>query len=466
MTIKNLQHFINGKWVDSESNSNSNYLENVNPADGRVLSLVPIANEKIVDQAIKSAQDAFQSWSHTTLETRAQILTKIGDLILKYQEELVELECLDTGKLQSFAKMVDIPRSAHNFHFFAKFLTLQSINRYLEDSHGHEHFIKRYPLGVVTVIAPWNLPLYLLTWKIAPALITGNCVVAKPSELTPSTAHFLGKIFLEAGLPAGVCNIIHGTGPITGQALVDHPLIKAISFTGSTKTGKMIAQSAAKNLKKVALEMGGKNAAIIFTDCDIEKAVDTTLRSSFNNQGQICLCTSRILIQEEIYTSFKEKFIQKAKQFPVGHLISKEHAQKVNSYLELAKKLGGIILTGGVWKNNSLEPTVIENLDNSCAFHQEEIFGPVVGLIPFKNTQDAIHMANNSPYGLSACIWSTNQQTIKEVSNALDVGMVWVNDWMIRDLRTPFGGVKESGFAKEGGMYAVDFFTTLKTITI
>ena len=381
------------------------------------------------------------------------------------------------------AKQIDIPRAASNFRFFGNAITQFASESHESVGQNAINFTLRKPIGVVGCISPWNLPLYLFTWKIAPAIAAGNCVVAKPSEVTPLTAFLLGRICTEAGLPNGVLNIVHGLGTTTGQAIVEHQNIKAISFTGGTTTGAHIASIAAPMFKKLSLELGGKNPNIIFSDCDYDKMLETTLRSSFANQGQICLCGSRILVEESIYEKFKIDFVQKVKQLKVGHpseettnigaLVSKSHLEKVESYIKLAQDEGGKILCGGLevtvpgFENGYyLQPTVIEVTSNDCSINQEEVFGPVVTIMSFKTDKEALYLANDVKYGLSATVWTNNLNRTMQFSQQLQTGIVWVNTWMLRDLRTPFGGAKASGVGREGGFEALRFFTEPKNICI
>jgi aminomuconate-semialdehyde/2-hydroxymuconate-6-semialdehyde dehydrogenase len=395
--------------------------------------------------------------------------------------KLAEAESMDSGKTLHTARTIDIPRSALNFKFFATALL-----HFSSESHytpGAVSYTLRQPLGVVGCISPWNLPLYLFTWKIAPALAAGNCVVGKPSEVTPLTAYLLGDICNAAGLPPGVLNIVHGLGPKVGEAIVKHPGIKAISFTGSTRAGEEIAKITGPMFKKTSLELGGKNPNLIFADCDYEKMLETTVRSSFNNQGQICLCGSRIYIEKSLYSRFKKDFLERVLSLKVSHpsdpsanlgaVVSKTHFEKVMSCIELAKEEGGQILTGGhpislpspYDKGWYIAPTVIEGLGAQCRTNQEEIFGPVVTIQPFSSDTEALELANCTPYGLSATVWTNNLQRTHYLSQHLQAGIVWINTWMLRDLRTPFGGVKQSGVGREGGWDAMRFFTETKNIT-
>jgi|SRR5690625_170677 len=475
-----IQNFIGGKLINPVSNK---WLDNYDPSVGKVYSYLPDSDEKDVEQAVKSAKEAFPSWSGTSIEKRSEILNKIADGIEAKLEKLVEAESKDNGKPLTLARAVDIPRAVSNFRFYA-----QAITQFSSEAHDHIanksfNFTLRRPLGVVGCISPWNLPLYLFSWKIAPALATGNCVVAKPSEVTPMTAFLLSEICLEAGLPPGVLNIVHGLGSKAGQAIVEHPEIKAISFTGGTQTGAHISKIAAPMFKKLSLELGGKNPNLIFADCNYEKMLRTTLKSSFANQGQICLCGSRIFVEESIYEKFKKDFIEKTKNLKVGPpqnpetnigaLVSKEHYEKVLGYINEAHLHGGKILYGGnpVKVENHengyyLEPTIIEVDSNDCKLNQEEIFGPVVTLMSFKIEEEALALANEVKYGLSSTIWTENISRAMRLSNSIEAGIVWVNTWLNRDLRTPFGGIKESGMGREGGKYALEFFTEPKNICI
>ena len=476
----NIQNYINGEFVKPVSND---WIDNFNPAKGEMYGQIPNSTQKDVENAYQAAVDAFPKWSNTSLEERSKILSKISSLILEKLDVLAIAESKDNGKPVSLAKTVDIPRAASNFQFFANAITQFSSEAHESVGLDAVNFTLRQPLGVVGCISPWNLPLYLFTWKIAPALAAGNCVVAKPSEVTPMTAYLLGEICNDAGLPKGVLNIVHGLGTTTGQAIVEHPNIKAISFTGGTKTGAHIARVAAPMFKKLSLELGGKNPNIIFADCDYNKMLETTVRSSFANQGQICLCGSRILVEEKIYEKFKIDFIKKVKQLKVGHpseestdigaLVSKEHLEKIESYIEIAEDEGGKILCGGLevtlpnYENGYyFQPTIIEVTNNQCKLNQEEIFGPVVTIMSFKTDEEALTLANDVKYGLSSTLWTNNLNRTMKFAKQLHTGIVWVNTWMLRDLRTPFGGAKESGIGREGGFEALRFFTEPKNVCI
>ena len=479
-TTLKIQHFINGEFKNP---INDDWIDNYCPATGEVYGQIPKGSEEDVENAYQAAAEAFKGWSVTSLEERSRILIKISELIETNLDRLAKAESKDNGKPISLARAVDIPRAASNFRFFGN-----AITQFASESHesvGQDaiNYTLRQPIGVVGCISPWNLPLYLFTWKIAPAIAAGNCVIAKPSEVTPMTAYLLGEICNEAGLPKGVLNIVHGLGTTTGQAIIEHPKVKAISFTGGTTTGAHIAKVAAPMFKKLSLELGGKNPNIIFADCDYEDMLNTTVRSSFANQGQICLCGSRIFVEASIYNRFKTDFIAKVKALKVGHpsetktnigaLVSKSHLEKVMHFIAIAKEENGKILCGGHkiivegYENGYyLEPTVIEVPNDECHVNQEEIFGPVVTIMPFKTEQEVLEMANKVKYGLSATLWTNNLKRTMHMTNQLQAGIVWVNTWMLRDLRTPFGGIKASGVGREGGFEALRFFTEAKNVCI
>lgn len=478
--MNNIKNYINGEFVNP---INGDYIDNYNPSIGEVYGQIPNSSKEDVELAYKAAKEAFPSWSNTTLDQRSNILSKISELIKEKLTFLAESESKDNGKPISLAKLIDIPRAASNFQFFANAITQFSSEAHESVGLNAMNFTLRQPIGVVGCISPWNLPLYLFTWKIAPAIAAGNCVVAKPSEVTPMTAYLLCEICNEAGLPKGVLNIVHGLGGSTGQAIVEHPNIKAISFTGGTTTGAHIARVAAPMFKKLSLELGGKNPNLIFADCDYDKMLATTVRSSFANQGQICLCGSRIFVEEKIYERFKKDFVQKVSELKVGNpanndtnigaLVSKQHLEKVKSYIDIAEEEGGKILFGGETMTVAdsengyyLQPTIIEVTDNKCRLNQEEIFGPVVTIMPFKTDEEALALANDVKYGLSATLWTNNLNRTMQISKQVHAGIVWVNTWLLRDLRTPFGGQKESGVGREGGFEALRFFTEPKNICI
>ncbi len=459
------------------------YLDNYEPATGEIYSQVPDSNEQDVNDAVSAAEKVFEQWSNTPAEERCKILLRIADIIDSKLQYLAEVESRDNGKPVKLASVVDIPRAGSNFRFFAT-AALQFPSEAHITENTAVNYTLRQPIGIVGCISPWNLPLYLFTWKIAPALAAGNCVVAKPSEVTPMSAFELSKICMEAGLPAGVLNIVHGNGPNCGSAIVKHTKVKAISFTGSTRAGKEIAAITAPIFKKTSLELGGKNPNIIFADCDFDKMIHTTINSSFSNQGEICLCGSRILIERSIYEKFKTRFIEETKKLVVGDpkdkgvrlgaIVSKQHFEKIIYHINLAKEEGGKILFGGEvvkpegrCKNGwFIQPTIIEGLKQNCRTNQEEIFGPVVTLQPFDTEEEALALANESTYGLSATIWTENLNRAHRVAAKVQSGIIWINCWLFRDLRTPFGGMKNSGVGREGGNEAMRFFTEPKNVCI
>ena len=475
-----ISNYINGSLTAPVS---GNYLDNFDPSRGKVYSLIPDSDASDVDLAVKAAKQAFPAWSTTTKDIRAAFLIKIADLIEKNLEKLAHAESLDNGKPLHLSKSVDIPRAASNFRFYGT-----GIMHYAAQSHAMEdtaiNYTLRQPVGVAGCISPWNLPLYLFSWKIAPALAAGCTVVAKPSEVTPMTAYLLSEICIEAGLPAGVLNIVHGLGAKVGSAITSNKDIPVISFTGGTKTGADIARVAAPMFKKMSLELGGKNPNIIFADCDYEKMLATTMHSSFANQGQICLCGSRIFIERPIYEKFKNDFVERTKKLVVGQpfddktkigaVVSKPHQEKVLSYVELAKQEGGTVLCGGhavklegeFAEGYYIAPTIIEGLTFNCRTNQEEIFGPVVTIMPFDKEEEVLQYANSTIYGLASTVWTENLTRAHRVAQQLHTGIVWINCWLLRDLRTPFGGVKSSGVGREGGFEAIEFFTEPKNVCI
>jgi aminomuconate-semialdehyde/2-hydroxymuconate-6-semialdehyde dehydrogenase len=478
--MKKIKNYIDGEFYNPISDE---YIDNYDPSTGAIYSLIPDSDERDVNIAVDAASEAFKTWSVTPVSVRSKILLKIAELIEKNLEPLAKAESVDNGKPLWLAKSLDIPRAAENFHFYGT-----GILHFASESHAMENsalnYTLRTPIGVAGCISPWNLPLYLFTWKIVPAIATGNTVVAKPSEITPMTAYLLSKICMEAGLPPGVLNIVHGYGHKVGSAITAHPGVPVISFTGGTKTGETIATIAATMFKKLSLELGGKNPNIVFADCDLEKAVRTSVRASFTNQGEICLCGSRIFIEKAIYDSFKEKFLNETDKMTVGDplednnklgaIVSKQHFDKILHYIHLAQEEGGTILKGGKAIhpegrcNNGwfIEPTVIENLPFDCRTNQEEIFGPVVTLTPFETEEEVLKYANSTRYGLAALVFTENLNKAHRVASKLQSGIVWVNCWLLRDLRTPFGGVKQSGMGREGGFEAFKFFTEEKNICI
>ncbi|MBK7807440.1 MAG: aldehyde dehydrogenase [Saprospiraceae bacterium] len=475
-----ISNFIGGNICNPIS---GHYLDNFEPATGKVYSLIPDSDHNDVAVAVEAAQKAFPYWSSLSIETRSVWLIKLADKIEEHLEQFAEAESKDNGKPITLARTMDIPRAVSNFKFFA-----HAITQFHSESHHMEgvgiNYTLRQPIGVVGCISPWNLPLYLLTWKIAPALAAGNTVVAKPSEITPYTAFLLSKVCQEINFPAGVLNFVHGLGPKVGESICVHPSVKAISFTGGTSTGKRIASVAAPMFKKLSLELGGKNPNIIFADCDYEEMLATSVRSSFANQGQICLCGSRIFVERPLYEKFKTDFVARVSKLQVGDpmdnntktgaVVSEAHMNKVLSYIELAKAEGGTVITGGERANVPdrcaegwfINPTVIEGLAYNCRTNQEEIFGPIVTIMPFDTEEEVLMYANSTDYGLAATLWTQNLSRAHRMAEKLASGIVWVNCWLVRDLRTPFGGVKNSGVGREGGMEALHFFTEAKNICI
>src|SRR5208283_2942158 len=478
--MQKIANYIDGELVPPRL---GRYLENLEPATGLGYSEAPDSDASDIDRAVGAADKAFSAWAEAPLEERAGLLRRLAELIKERAEAFAHAESVDSGKPLSAARQVDIPRAAANFEFFSS-----AIQHFFSESHATGtqalNYTLRAPLGVVGCISPWNLPLYLFTWKVAPALAAGNTVVAKPSELTPMTAYLLSEICREAKLPPGVLNIVHGVGAKVGQSLVEHPKVRAISFTGGTQTGARIAATAAPRFKKLSLEMGGKNPNIVFADCEFERAVVTSVRSSFFNQGEICLSGSRILIERSIFDKFRDEFVLRTqalrvadplvKGCDVGALISENHLHKVLSYIGLAQEEGGRILTGGrqihlegrCERGFFVEPTIIEGLSPYCRVNQEEIFGPVVTLTPFDREDEAIEYANSTPYGLSATIWSENIKRCHRLASRVQSGVIWINCWLLRDLRTPFGGMKQSGVGREGGFEALKFFTEPKNVCV
>jgi len=477
---QSIVNFINGQYVDPSSQE---WLDNVNPADGKTVGRIANSGSEDIQSAYHAAAAAFDGWANTPVEQRCSILLKIAHLIDDNLEALSVAESEDSGKPLTRARTIEIPRAASNFRFFAS-----AITQFASESHESVglnaiNFTLRQPIGVVGCISPWNLPLYLFTWKIAPALAAGNCVIAKPSELTPRTAAMMGELCNLAGLPMGVLNIVQGSGSSAGQAILDHPGIKAISFTGGTATGEHVARTVAPQFKKLSLELGGKNPNIIFSDCNYQKALQTTVHSSFANQGQICLCGSRIFVQQSIYEQFKTDLVAKVNELVVGHpsqpgshvgaMISKAHYEKVLSYFDVAKEEDATVLCGGSpasvehFENGYyIQPTLIEVTTNQCRMNQEEIFGPIATIMPFESESELVEMANDVRYGLSATIWTSDVNRTMRLSKKIDCGVIWVNTWLMRDLRTPFGGMKNSGVGREGGLEALRFFTEPKNVCI
>lgn len=478
--MEKLKNYINGILTTPYSND---YINVQDPSTGETFTMIPDSDSDDVQLAVESAEKAFPLWSNLTAEERSGYLMKIAGLIQANLDKFAHAESMDNGKPLWLAKSVDIPRAVKNFEFFAA-----AITQFSSESHATGNIALNYtlrqPLGIVGAISPWNLPLYLFSWKIAPALAAGNCVIAKPSEITPLTAFMLSEICIEAKLPGGVLNIIQGYGHKAGAAIVSHPKINAVTFTGGTKTGEEIARTAAPMFKKLSLELGGKNPNIIFADCNYEEMLKTTVQSSFRNQGEICLCGSRIFIEKKIYEKFKTDFTEKVRKLRVGDpmkddtdlgaIVSKQHFEKILSYIDLAEKEGGKILCGGkIFRPEGrckdgwfIEPAVIEGLKYDCRTNQEEIFGPVVTITPFESEDEVMMMANSTQYGLASIIWTENLTRAHRLAAKIKTGIVWINCWMERDLRTPFGGMKNSGVGREGGFEALRFFTEPKNVCI
>jgi aminomuconate-semialdehyde/2-hydroxymuconate-6-semialdehyde dehydrogenase len=474
----NLRNYISGEFIEPETGE---WLENFSPATGEIIALVPKSGQNDINMAVESAIQALPSWSALTNVDRANWLDKIADKLETKYEEIAKLESKDTGKPISLAREVDAYRSVKNFRFFANMI--RNLN---DESYEMEDATNRViykPVGVGALITPWNLPLYLLSWKVAPAIGMGNTVVCKPSEMTPLTADLLMKTIDEIGLPKGVVNLVHGDGMGAGSPLVSHENVSLVSFTGGTSTGSIVAKSAASSFKKLSLELGGKNASIVFNDCNLENTVKGVVRSGFLNQGQVCLCGSRILVQEKIYDEFVKKFVSEVQNMKIGDpsdentklgaLISPEHLSKVEEYIKIAKDEGGTVLTGGYpnlpkeFKNgNWISPTVIADLDVNSRCSTEEIFGPVVTIHKFSNEKEAIEIANNTRYGLAGSIWTNDLEKANRVAESIHTGMIWINTWLHRDLRVPFGGVKDSGVGREGGKWSLSFFSEAMNICI
>ena len=480
MNLPALANLVDGRLAPPQSDR---WIEVHEPATGRVVARVPDSNAADVDAAIDAARRAFPAWSTTPAAERARLMLRLAQLVEDRLDEIALVESRDTGKPVTLARTVDVPRAVSNLRFFAAAAT-----QFASESHAMEdvaiNYTLRQPLGVVACISPWNLPLYLLTWKIAPALAAGNTVVAKPSEVTPQSAAVLSRLAIEAGLPPGVLNIVHGSGAATGATLVAHDDVRAISFTGSTRTGAAIAAVAAPKFRKLSLELGGKNPFVVFADADLERALDTAVRAAFSNQGQICLCGSRVLVERGVYERFRDGFVARARALRIGDpalpetefgaVVSREHYDKVLAAIALAREEGGRVLTGGNPRHLEgrlaegwfVEPTIVEGLGAACRTNVEEIFGPVATLIPFDGVDEALAIANSVPYGLAASIWTRDVSTAHRVAARIDAGIVWVNCWMLRDLRTPFGGMKQSGVGREGGVEAMRFFTEPRNVCI
>jgi aminomuconate-semialdehyde/2-hydroxymuconate-6-semialdehyde dehydrogenase len=473
--MRTLSNFIDGRLVPPRSGG---YLDDVNPATEEVIARIPDSEAGDVDDAVQAARRAFPSWRRTSAEQRSRLLLALADLIEAEADSLAKIESEDNGKTVSLARRLDIPRAVANFRFFATAILHESTSAHMTDGVALNYTL-RQPMGVAGLISPWNLPLYLLSWKIAPAIASGNTCVAKPSELTPLTAQRLAELSLQAGIPAGVMNIVHGLGGKAGAALTEHPHVPLISFTGGTVTGEKVAATAAPKFKKLSLELGGKNPNLVFADADLEQAVATSIQSSFANQGEICLCGSRIFVERAIHDEFVERFVAATKQLRVGDpgdastdvgaVISEPHLRKVLGYVQLAQEEGGTLVTGGRRLDRRgyfLEPAVITGLTCDCRTLQEEIFGPVVTITPFDGEEEAVRFANSTRYGLSASVWTRDLSRAHRVAAALDSGTIWINCWLLRDLRVPFGGMKDSGVGREGGFESLHFFTEAKNVCV
>ena len=473
-----LKNYVGGSFVE---HGGTEWMDVFEPATGVRFAMLPLSGSDDVDAAVEAARAAQPGWGSLSMGDRAVWLDKIADSLESSFDEIAELESRDTGKPISLARAVDANRSVANFRFFAGLIREQEQETFEMDD--ATNYVVNRPVGVGALITPWNLPLYLLSWKVAPAIGMGNTVVCKPSELTPMTADLLMRVIDGVGLPAGVVNLVHGDGSGAGSPLVAHPGIDLVSFTGGTATGEKVAASAAPAFKKLSLELGGKNSSIVFADCDMEKTVAGVVRSGFLNQGQVCLCGSRVLVEESVYSEFEGAFVEAVEQMRIGDpaddstdlgaLIPKEHLQKVQSYIDLAIEEGGTILTGGTpclpsgfEGGNWMAPTVIAGLAPESRCSTEEIFGPVVTLHRFKSEEEAVEIANGTRYGLAGSVWTTDMGKGKRVSEAMETGMVWVNTWLHRDLRVPFGGVKDSGVGREGGRWSLGFFSEAMNVCL
>lgn len=474
---KTIDHFINGKFT---APSKGEYFDDLNPATGKAIARVASGAAEDIDQAVSAAKQAFEKgpWSRMAMQERSSILRRVGDLILKNLDTLAMAETMDTGKPLSESREGDIPRAAQNFHFFADYALALHDECYTVTPQ-ERHLAVREPQGVSGLITPWNLPLYLASWKIAPCLVMGNSCVLKPAEWTPQTANILAALMHEAGVPEGVFNVVNGFGAnAAGEALTRHPDVRSISFTGETSTGRAIMAAASGTLKKVSFELGGKGANIIFADADLNEALPTAIRAAYRNQGQICLAGSRLFVQESVYKQVADELQKRVSQIKVGNpldsstqmgaIISREQLEKVQTYIEIGKKDGKLLYGGERLQNlgegNFLSPALFSEIDNSSKVCQEEIFGPVLPIIPFKDEEDLLEMVNSTPYGLSCSVWTNDANRQHRMASGIKSGIVWVNCWFARDLRTPFGGQKSSGVGREGGRWALDFFSEMKTI--
>ena len=482
--MKRLRHFVNGSFVDS-----SRSFAKVSPVDGEQIAEVCEADRSTVDAAVSAARQALKGpWGRMSDQERAIVLRRVAEGCERRFEDLVEAEVADTGKSISQARALDIPRGAANFRAFADIVTTtptEAFQTVLADGRRALNYAVRKPVGVVAIIVPWNLPLLLLTWKVAPALACGNTVVVKPSEETPSSATVLAEVMTEAGVPEGVFNLVHGFGPDSaGEFLTRHEAIDAITFTGESATGSAIMRAAADGVKAVSFELGGKNAGLIFADTDLDAAVAGSVRSSFTNGGQVCLCTERLYVQRPVFDEFAERLAKAASGLAFGWpqdestvnmpLISKAHREKVLGYYDLARAEGATVLSGGRVPEFGdardggayVEPTVLTGLSQSARTNREEIFGPVCHLMPFDTEEEAFALANDSEYGLAATVWTRDVGRAHRAGLALEAGLVWVNTWFLRDLRTPFGGVKASGVGREGGVHSLAFYSELTNVCV
>src|SRR3982751_2540330 len=480
-TLVHVRNFINGEFVEP---TGGKYLDNVEPHTSKPDSQVADSGARDVDLAVVAAEKAFPDWSKKMAAERSQLLLRMADLIERDLEKFARAESIDTGKPISLARSLDIPRAVANFRFFATAILHTESEAHITDNVAFNYTL-RQPRGIAGLISPGNLPLYLLSWKIAPAIAVGNTAIAKPSELTPMTAFLLCEVCQEAGLPPGVVNVVHGTGPNVGAAIIAHPKINTISFTGGTVTGKKVAEAAAPLFKKMSLELGGKNPNVIFADADLDAAIAGSVRSSFANQGQVCLCGSRVFVERSVYKDFVDRFIEKTARLCLGDpldenteqgaIVNKTQLDKVKFYVDLAQQEGGTIALGGsapeppnerCREGYFFQPTVITGLSVSCRTNREEIFGPVITITPFDSEEEVINYANDIEYGLSSSVWTQNLSRAHRVAERINTGTVWINCWLVRDLRVPFGGMKQSGIGREGGEETLRFFTESKNVCI
>ncbi|PRB75020.1 2-hydroxymuconic semialdehyde dehydrogenase [Pseudomonas sp. MYb185] len=484
--MKEIKHYINGEYVGSAS---GRMFDNVNPVNGQLIAQVHEAGREEVDAAVRAARAALKGpWGRMTIDERAAILHRVADGINARFDEFLEAECQDTGKPKAMASHVDIPRGAANFKVFAdliKNVSTEAFEMATPDGTGAINYAVRRPKGVIAVVSPWNLPLLLMTWKVGPALACGNTVVVKPSEETPTTTALLGQVMKDAGVPDGVYNVVHGFGgDSAGAFLTEHPDVDGVTFTGETRTGEIIMRAAAKGVRQVSLELGGKNASVVFADCDLDKAIEGTMRSAFLNCGQVCLGTERVYVQRPIFDEFVARLKAGAESLKVGEpndasanmgpLVSHKHRDKVLSYYRKAVEDGATVVTGGgvpqmpgeLANGAFVQPTIWTGLADDSAVVTEEIFGPCCHIRPFDTEEEVVELANSLPYGLSATLWTENVSRAHRVSGQLEAGIVWVNSWFLRDLRTAFGGSKQSGIGREGGVHSLEFYSEMKNVCI